>query len=603
MPLKPYLVCERSSSELNSTVQDNKYVLEGIFTEFGVKNKNGRIYEESEVIPHIEAMQKRISERKLVGELDHPKSFDVSYKNASHVIEELRYDKEKQQVIGRIRLLDTSNGKEAQALCDAGIPLHISSRAAGVVENNGKVRIKKMFTYDLVADPGFENATLKSVNESFGFDPNSLIQLYEVENVPQDLLEEGDKTNKKEMSETNEQFVTVADFNKFTEILKSSRSKELGLIKEELKKLVESAKPVSESTGDSSVYEARIAELEKKNTELLESISSIEGFMDYVVEHLEKAIDYSDLISKTVNESAVDRTEFDKAASYLKLVAETVDTGIEYQKRIVSENNSRWRYQTRINEHTDALIGHSDMIVEAVDSFQRFGDHLATGLNAAIKSQDEMFESIKALNEGKAPNTAKALNESVETIETEEVKIDRISEDNKDIDADIDSILNENASAKEQKADHSKHPFYGFLNKDHREKFDSLDEKETARVVEAFSKNKYFGSQDVARIFEATMNPVAPSLDWLQDMPSEFRSIWENLNIDMKRAIKSQASIRSLDTEYKIRNFWETRDLRSLRVNAPDIKPIPINEDNSSFETDDSYMESVKAGLRKRFNK
>ena len=38
--------------------------------------------------------------------------------------------------------------------------LHISSRAAGTVDEAGKVKIKKFFTYDLVADPGFENAEL-----------------------------------------------------------------------------------------------------------------------------------------------------------------------------------------------------------------------------------------------------------------------------------------------------------------------------------------------------------------------------------------------------------------------------------------------------------
>jgi len=37
-----------------------------------------------------------------------------------------------------------------------------------------KVKIKQLFTYDLVADPGFANAELKRVNESYGFYDNSL---------------------------------------------------------------------------------------------------------------------------------------------------------------------------------------------------------------------------------------------------------------------------------------------------------------------------------------------------------------------------------------------------------------------------------------------
>lgn len=603
MVKKPFLVCERSSSEL--AIQDSdKYVLEGIFTEFGVKNKNGRIYEEAEVIPHIEAMQKKISQKKLVGELDHPKSFDVSYKNASHVIEDLRYDKENGQVIGRIRLLNTTNGKEAQALVDAGIPLHISSRAAGIVENNGKVKIKKMFTYDLVADPGFENATLKSVNESYGFDPEGPIQLYEVDNIPADLLEEGDDKTNKNSEMTNEQYVSVADFHKFTEILKGTREKEMAKIREELKSLVESAKPADSVDADLA---KRVTALEEENKKLNEELVNLSGFSDYVVEHLEKVIDYSSLIAKTVNEGSADKNELEKAIKYIKLLAENLDNVIEYQKFTVNETNSRFRYQNRINEHTDALISHQDYLVEAMDSFKRFGDHLGSGLNTTIKAVDELHESVKAINEGRViiktddSNVTKIDESTAQTVEVNETST--ISEDNRDIDENIDQILNENnTSAKEQKADNSKYPFYSFLSKENREKFDSLEEQELARVVEAFKKNKYFGSIDVERIWESAMNPAPAKLDWIKDMPSEYRPIWESLDPGAQRAIKAQASMRALDTEYKIANFWQTRDLRAVRMSAPEIQPIPINE-SSNFTSDDSYMESVKAGLKRRFNK
>jgi hypothetical protein len=41
-----------------------------------------------------------------------------------------------------------------------------------------------MFTYDLVADPGFANAELKRVNESYGFDNDDSLYIYDIsENV------------------------------------------------------------------------------------------------------------------------------------------------------------------------------------------------------------------------------------------------------------------------------------------------------------------------------------------------------------------------------------------------------------------------------------
>ena len=155
------LIVEKSTSALTAVASENKdYVLEGVFGQIDQKNRNNRIYTESEYVPQIEALQAKIKSSKLLGELDHPTQFDTSLKNVSHVVEELFYDEGTKEVRGKIRLLDTDAGRQAKALVDAGVPLQISSRAAGAVESNGKVKIKQLFTYDLVADPGFENAEL-----------------------------------------------------------------------------------------------------------------------------------------------------------------------------------------------------------------------------------------------------------------------------------------------------------------------------------------------------------------------------------------------------------------------------------------------------------
>jgi hypothetical protein len=174
------LIVEKSSSVLTQSGEEKDYVLEGVFGEIDVKNKNNRIYTESEYVPQIESLQEKIKSSKLLGELDHPQQFDISLKNVSHVIEEVRYDSESKRVMGKIKLLDTDAGRQAKALVDSGIPLHISSRAAGEVSEGGKVKIKQLFTYDLVADPGFANAELTRVNESFGFSNDDSLYIYEM---------------------------------------------------------------------------------------------------------------------------------------------------------------------------------------------------------------------------------------------------------------------------------------------------------------------------------------------------------------------------------------------------------------------------------------
>jgi len=177
---KKLLILERSGETLVHKGDDDNITLEGTFTQFDIKNKNGRIYEEKEFMPHLKELQEKVKKGKLLGELDHPTKFDISLQNVSHVIEDLEYDPAKKQVVGRIKLLNTDKGKQAKALVEAGIPLHISSRAAGNVGNDGKVKIQKLFTYDLVADPGFAAAELRRVNESFGFGDDEDLFIYEV---------------------------------------------------------------------------------------------------------------------------------------------------------------------------------------------------------------------------------------------------------------------------------------------------------------------------------------------------------------------------------------------------------------------------------------
>jgi hypothetical protein len=165
MSQRNVLILERSSQNLQKVNKEGKVILEGVFAEFGVENRNGRIYEEKEYLPHLEYLKKDITNGNLLGELDHPERFEVALGSVSHRISELWYDQAKRQVLGRIEVLDTPKGLIAKSLLQAGVPLSISSRAAGTVNEDKTVAIQQIYTYDLVAKPGFENAQLSTVNE------------------------------------------------------------------------------------------------------------------------------------------------------------------------------------------------------------------------------------------------------------------------------------------------------------------------------------------------------------------------------------------------------------------------------------------------------
>ena len=157
-------------NEAETVKNNNQYYLEGVFADLsGKENRNGRIYTPEEYLPHLSYLREDIKKGDaLLGELDHPEDrFEVNIKEVSHEIVDIWYVPEKKQVMGKIRLLDTPNGKIAKSLIDDGVPLHISSRSAGSVDpNTHKVDIQQIFTFDLVAKPGFAEAILHRVNES-----------------------------------------------------------------------------------------------------------------------------------------------------------------------------------------------------------------------------------------------------------------------------------------------------------------------------------------------------------------------------------------------------------------------------------------------------
>jgi len=208
--VKKLLIVEKSSFNLvdvSPQVEGKKkaYIFEGVFAVLNEMNRNRRIYTEEQYLPQIDRLQQRISENKIVGELNYPVDrFEVDFKNASHVVEKLSYDKSTGHIMGRIRLLNTPNGDLVRNLVEDGIPINISSRAAGSVNPDGTVVMKQLFTYDIVSEPGFEQAMLNRVNEKYGYDDCDDISIYEIE----DLDESKSKKSKKEPKSEEDENVT-----------------------------------------------------------------------------------------------------------------------------------------------------------------------------------------------------------------------------------------------------------------------------------------------------------------------------------------------------------------------------------------------------------
>lgn len=626
---KYLLVLERSEGNLSASKDGDKYVLEGTFTEIGVKNKNNRIYDEKELMPHIKELQEKLKGNKLLGELDHPKSFDISLKNASHIIEDIAYDPSSKKVTGRIRLLNTDAGKQAMALVDAGVPLHISSRAAGVVESNGHVKIKKMFTYDLVADPGFANAELKRVNESFGFDDDALVSIYEMDEVP-NIIESAEDTYTEENKPTNietkinemdsKKYITVEDFNEYSKIVKNEV--------ENLKKALAEANTAKES---SSVNEGlvryaeetakRVNHIQEYVGKLAESVDGLISHNDYIIENLEKVKNYAELVGERSNQGinyseklaeSVDHLieytkvvaqKADQGIEYTKVVAEKADQGIEFAKYIAEETSNRWNYQSHINEQLDNVISHNDYIVEGTSSIIEYTEYL--------KEQTENLTGylnhiVKEINEGKAEIKANPVNEGANNTPASTEDVVKIDEGNGNYEKSLTDKLNailESAKTANELAKSDKLHFLNFLSESKRNQFASLTPEKKDEVINTFSTNKFYGSVDAEKLYESVFIVAQPTFNWLTNMPAKYRDSWNGLNESQKNAIKAQASVKVLDNQYAIDNFWSTRDLRPSKVEAPLNENVAPITESSKYETPTSYMQTVEAELKRRFKR
>ena len=687
------LILERSSSELEFKQDgDGAYVLEGIFGEIDKKNRNNRIYTESEYVPQIEALQSKIGSSKLLGELDHPQTFDVSLKNVSHVIEELSYDSETKQVKGKIRLLDTEAGRQAKALVDAGVPLQISSRAAGTVESNGTVKIKQLFTYDLVADPGFENAELKRVNESFGFDNDSSIQIYEIGNTKELLTTENKTENK--MAESK--FVSTDDFNKYSQYLSS----EIKTIKEGMESLnsdesvkseVESVKEYSnylaEKLEKTIEYSAYLAEnLDNTittNNEISEKLDNSVAYTEHVAEGVESIKDYTNYLAESYNEGATThegllkyieylKENLEKVTEYAEYVAETVNSNLLLEdeagkevEEIEDEDDSTDVTEPTVDaegneldhgaevedksdeledeledtvddagdeeiseeEETEAVeeteeeeveegnafgAARAKAIADGEDEFEVDGETFKVkDVDAEDKENAEEFveEEVEATEESEETEAVEETEEETEAVEETEEEAEAV-EETETVDA-LDaykseitsklSALIEKATVKENTNPH----FFRFISEAKKAEYNELNAEDQSKVLKSVEGKGFLTEGQILTLWNSSLvNSVKTNEpNVIEMMPEEYKETWSKLSDNKKTALLAQSKYHKLETAYQVRNFWQTRDLRDVKVVMEKVETVneaaPVIEEKKPLYD----LTDVKKSINKRFNK
>lgn len=661
MKEKRVLVVERSGSNIsysNETVtnnlgkQEESIVLTGVFTTFGEKNRNGRIYESNDFIPHVNSLQEAIRNHTLLGELDHPHGFEISLTNASHVIESLEYDPKRNAIIGKIRLLNTAKGKDAQALVRDGIPLHISSRAAGTVDESGHVRLQQLFTYDLVADPGFANAVLSRVNEgmeSNGISENSKRILREM-NESYSKINEGlnliaknefcevyetntelspetsaegyrdnnafgpeqqnknindrasngtiNDTNNNKNNMDNGNYISFEDFQKYTENLSeiiADLQSAIANYRTELdsvKKEKEGTKPTEafeDGKTDNSLISNMVADnVDAKMAEVEEKYNNLKKYTTYLAEQLDNAISHQDYLAESCNDII---RHNDYVVEETNKIAETQKMLIEHNNHIVENLNDTIGYQNYLAEMLDKSIDYSNMLAEEQNKNIAHSDYLVEKLNQAIEHQDYIAESCNGIID-----EANTLNERFEQLKAHNNYI--VEGMNKMIshsDYIVESINKSNGNVlneEEEKPVVSKPKAQPRKQEFDAKKYQNeLTEKLGTLISTVKTQYEEAKAKEEEQIMESRKAlENAKEFMLTNYIPARLREKWANLSEERKQEILSESKMFIIKDENAATYFWNTRDMREKQVEVKKIEEsVTANKSNT-----------VDAGLAER---
>jgi hypothetical protein len=184
--LREHVLFEVSPDMVMESLQrnDGKLIVKGVLQRANAKNHNGRIYPKETLMREAQKYEKTfITERRALGELDHPDSSVVNLNNVSHNVLDMEFKGD--DLVGTVEVLSTPSGNILKELFKSGIKLGISSRGMGSVkevmregENTLEVQPDfELIAFDFVSNPSTHGAFLSPVNESVSKSENKFSRI------------------------------------------------------------------------------------------------------------------------------------------------------------------------------------------------------------------------------------------------------------------------------------------------------------------------------------------------------------------------------------------------------------------------------------------
>ena len=171
---------EISREKIHESIKENdgRLIVKGVLQRAESKNQNGRVYPREVLLKEVaKYLENQVTERRALGELDHPESSVVNLNNTSHNVIEMHWDGD--DLLGTVEVLSTPAGNILKELFKSGIRLGISSRGLGSVEpikedekgegEEDTVEVQpdfELIAFDFVSNPSTHGAFMRPVNES-----------------------------------------------------------------------------------------------------------------------------------------------------------------------------------------------------------------------------------------------------------------------------------------------------------------------------------------------------------------------------------------------------------------------------------------------------
>ena len=640
--------------------QGPKYILEGVFAELDKLNRNQRIYPKNEYLKHLAYLRDDIKKGEpLLGELDHPDDrFEVKLKEASHRVIDLWYDEKQNVVMGKIELLNTPNGKLAQSIVDQGIPLHISSRAAGSVNADNTVSIQQIYTYDLVCKPGFAGAVLHRVNES----ADAPKYTNDVRNFLQ-------SSYKMESMNAAPQYGFVNEDMSVSEIKASANlrneAKELQINNQIEINVEDMTKPLNENTNPDQTVGKPLT-ISGNGASALGIPTALEG--DDNKDDDKKKEDVSDKAPDANDKPAESSDDKKKdgddekcpkcGKNPCKCDDKKEDDGKKEKKSVSEEENKDDDKDDDSEKDGEGSEGEgkdkSDSGVEIIEVEAEFegddkDDDMIKDVEPDFGDDDDDEDKDKEGEDKEGKGDKSSEDKPKEEDKTEEAErtvdcngskdksseklydnekakkeADKLADEAKDeieeredklmkkLD-DLRAAIEKKSKSKEESKNESlimaQYPASMMMNESNFAEFVGLSESQKSKVVDYLRDNNFADKKSINENWKNGVNYVAETPAWLKYAPENYKALYEAASDTVKKSIATTASYLLFENQYDINSFWENSGLASANerkllnesfVNVlPKVAPV---DKESNLPYSNEYIKQI-ADMASEYNK